>query len=49
MGDALVLGDDRCGALVAVARRDALDRWRRDFGALRDLQPSWLGRGDARP
>lgn len=49
LGEAIVLGDDRAGALVAVARRDTIESWRRDFGALRDLQPRWLGGAHAHP
>ncbi|MBM4052123.1 MAG: carbon-nitrogen family hydrolase [Planctomycetes bacterium] len=43
MGEALVVGDGRACALDAVARRSTIELWRRDFGALRDMQPGWLG------
>ena len=49
LGEVLVLGDDQARALIATARRDTIDSWRRDFGALGDLQPRWLGREHARP
>ncbi len=49
MGDALVLGNDQASALVATARRDTIESWRRDFGALRDLQPRWLRGTHAQP
>ena len=49
LGEAIVLGDGRAGALVAVARRDTIESWRRDVGALRDLQTRWLGGAHAHP
>jgi len=49
LGEAIALGDDRVCALVSVARRGTIESWRRDFGALRDVQPRFLGGAHAAP
>lgn len=38
----VTLAHDGVEALVGVARRELLLEWRRDFGALRDMQRRWL-------